>query len=830
MRIFAVLLLFLCFSANAQVTLTGIVKSSENTTLPFATIITEDGQIVISDVDGKFIIEEKNLPKYFTVTYIGFKSKTVQTDIERKFYTVLLKEEPGLLHELVIEKSNAANRIIKEAIRRKPQNNPQHRLSSFRYKSYDKLIVTAHPDSISGKLDSIYLYEKAGRRFLKIDSSSFKFKKLINKQHLYQTEKISEFNYNSRQGLKENVLATRMAGFKQPLYELISLKLQSYSVYEDIDIVESRYAGPLTNGGLSEYNFTILDTVPIDSRQSYMVYFTPKRKKSKNKLEGILYIDFNNYGIAKAIFRVKNVIDVTANYYFKYEQAYDMWFPDRKTLKIIKGSNKQDINILGETIKFDAPGKKDDNREKEPSDYIYAFSESVNFEKEFNIPLEIKRASVAIEIKPEAINRPESYWEQFRTDTLDNRSMKTYMALDSLVAKDRWEERIKLGRRVINGYIPVGPFDIDLKQVIRYNNFEGFRLGLGGITNDKFSEIFRISTYGAYGTKDGRFKYSLGGAVRLGKFSNSWVGGAYTDDLQEIGSTSFAIDKRVFKLYDPRPINVNTFYHYETWQGYVETMVFPKSESRWTLATSRIEPLFDYIFTTNGQSYSKFHLTTASASIQWNPFSEFMQTPKGKIEIEKRFPKFTFQYTQAISGLMNSDFSFGKLDFRAEYEKKYLNRQKTSFLIQTGVAAGDVPLTHLYSTSPNNLDKDGVLARITFAGKNSFETMYFNEFFSSQYISFQAKHAFARYALFGKVKLSPVIVSRAVWGNMEHRERHEGIEYNTLEKGYYESGFELNEIFMGFGLSGFYRYGPYHLPEFDRNISIKLSFILNLGI
>ena len=150
--------------------------------------------------------------------------------------------------------------------------------------------------------------------------------------------------------------------------------------------------------------------------------------------------------------------------------------------------------------------------------------------------------------------------------------------------------------------------------------------------------------------------------------------------------------------------------------------------------------------------------------------------------------------------------------------------------MQTGVAAGDIPLTHLYSTSPNNLDKNGIIARITFAGKNSFETMYFNEFFSSQYISFQAKHAFEKYSLFGRVKFSPVIVSRAVWGNMENRERHSGLEYNTLEKGYYESGFELNEIFMGFGLSAFYRYGPYHLPEFDRNISIKLSFILNLGI
>ena len=96
---------------------------------------------------------------------------------------------------------------------------------------------------------------------------------------------------------------------------------------------------------------------------------------------------------------------------------------------------------------------------------------------------------------------------------------------------------------------------MDLRHLIKYNVHEGIRLGLGGITNDKFSEIFRISGYGAYGTKDGRYKYSIGTAIRVGNFSNSWIGGSYTNDLQEIGSTSFATDKRRWRIYDSRPLN-----------------------------------------------------------------------------------------------------------------------------------------------------------------------------------------------------------------------------------------------------------------------------------
>src|SRR5690606_37254870 len=156
-------------------------------------------------------------------------------------------------------------------------------------------------------------------------------------------------------------------------------------------------------------------------------------------------------------------------------------------------------------------------------------------------------------------------------------------------------------------------------------------------------------------------------------------------------------------------------------------------ESIWQLQYSRIEPKFDYLFFANGVPHRIFHMTTAMVSLQWNPFSDYMQTPVGRLESEKRFPKFTFQFPQALPDVLENDFEFGKLDIRAEYEKKYINGQKSTLLMEAGYAYGDVPLTHLYNTSPNNLTKDRSLQRITLAGKNSFETMYFNEFFSSRY-------------------------------------------------------------------------------------------------
>ena len=63
---------------------------------------------------------------------------------------------------------------------------------------------------------------------------------------------------------------------------------------------------------------------------------------------------------------------------------------------------------------------------------------------------------------------------------------------------------------------------------------------------------------------------------------------------------------------------------------------------------------------------------------------------------------------------------------------------------------------------------------------------------------------------------------------MNNQDRHFGIPFNTLDHLYNESGLELNKIFLGFGVSFSYRYGYYHLPNIDDNISLKFTFNLQL--
>ncbi len=815
-------------STQAQIQINGIVKNNiTKKPLPFATLKFEDNTEAFSDVNGKFSVTCASTNTFFSIHFLGFE--TQKKDISgQPFFTIFLNPKTENLKDVEIENNDKANLIIKKAFQNRKKNNPFEKLNSFQFDSYNKLIVTANPDSIAGKIDSIFNKTENGIVFSKIDSSEYKFKKIIDKQHLFLAEKISQFLY-LKPTFKEVITGAKMDGFKEPFYEYYGFNLQSFSIYDDkYELFETKYISPIGNRYKKEYQYKIIDTVQIQNRKTFVIYF--KNKKLLKGLEGLLYVDAENYAIAKTTLRARSVLDITSEHFYTYYPKENIWFPVKKTLKIVKGKSKQETKILGGRITFEAENNDASYKKNKSSDYVYLLSETDINNITFNDLSKIRKSYISVDVKDQATTRDEDFWKSKRSQEIDERSLATYRILDSIGNKRKIDKKIFIGRKIINGFLPVSFFDFDLRHLLSYNNYEGFRFGIGGNTNEFFSKIFKIEGYTAFGLKDETIKYNLGTSTRIGKFSNTWIGGSYTDDIREIASTNFAIDKRVFKLYDPRPINLSTFYNHKTWRAYIETKIIPKTESIWQITHSEISPLFEYTFQKDGNLYQNFTATTAMVSLQWNPFSSFMQTPNGKQEIEKRFPKFTFQFTKTIPNFIDNYFDFGKIDFRIDFEKKYLNGQKSTILAQAGYAFGDIPLTHLSNTSPNNLTKDNILQRITIAGKNSFETMFFNEFFSSQYAMLQLKHGFKRVQIAKKIRPTMVLVTRMTWGNMQNPEQHHGIEYKTLDKGFFESGIELNQVYKGFGLTGFYRYGANQLSRFEDNLALKLSFILDLGL
>lgn len=825
LRKIAFLLLFTTFFNFGQTKIKGQVIDFDTTIpLAFAKVLHE-GNVTETDWEGKFEIEVKTFEKPIIIKHKGYYDKFAYANKTTSFLLIkavtnVVDKQPELYTD------NKVNKIVKKVIENREKNQPEKALKSFQYENYEYVYVTANPDSISSKIDTIKKRNLLGITKIKIDSSNYKFKKLVTKQHLYQTEKVNLIQHNKK-GTKETILATRMAGFKQPIYEYLGLKLVSYSVYENpFEILENPVQNPISNYGRLLYNYNIIDTVKVEGRKAYRVYFQPKKLRA-NRLRGLLYIDAENFAVAKAFYRIYGIVNIEATYTFDYLPEHQLWFPKKRIFNVRKGTNNEDLKILGGTIKFNASQEQEVGNNA--SDYTYLAIESSVNDIKINETFEIEHPFVRIDVPQTSLAKPEKYWNTFTKDTLDKRKLKTYVSLDSLSVAEKIESRLFLGRKIINGYVPISVVDLDLRSVIKYNNYEGFRLGLGGVTNDKLSEKYKIAAYGAYGFKDEAFKFGITPSYRLNKKTESWISASYKDDLSEIAETNFVTDSKRFKIYDPRPINISTFYNTKSKSIFVESKIIPKADSYFGLQNEKITPLFYYNFVHNNTIFTDYNLTTAKFAIQWNPFSNFMQTPLGLLEYEKRHPKFSFQFTQSIPGAIDNDFVYSKIDFKTYYEIPYLSGQKSTVLIQAGMVFGDAPLTHLYSIAPNNINKDAILKRITFAGKNSFETMYYNEFFSDRFVSLQLKHTFNRINLGYKIDPEISVATRFAIGSINNPKNHIGLPFKSLEKGFIESGIEANKIFKGIGLTAYYRYGPNQLARFDDNISIKVSYHLDLG-
>ena len=722
------------------------------------------------------------------------------------------------------QKSNIADSIIKKTILYKYKNNPKN----FEVKGYNRLIITANPDAIQGRVDSIFRKRKDKKVLKEIDSSDYLFKKIITKQHLYVTEKIS--SYRSKEELvKETIKATRMAGFNEPIFEYFSLELQPFSVYDEkYIVVEKKHQSPIASSANLRYNYHYLGTTTIEQRTVHKIEFQPKAKNKRNKLSGILYIDAEKYSIAKTELYVFGILKIEAVNEFKFNADLNNWFLLKNTLSIKKGDSKSPIRFFGEIITFEGnKSRLNPDKKKYATDFIEINSVTNFYNASFNSTKKIAHRDISIEIDEDAIGRKQDYWYTYFNDSTDLRSKPTYISLDTLAQKRRIENKVKIGRKVIKGYYPFGFFDLDMRYLIRYNNYEGLRTGLGGVTNERMSKIYKVEAYSVYGAGDGTFKGSLSNSFKLHNRSETWLGLSYTDDVKPIASTAFELDKRAFNLYDARPFNISTYYAHETWKAFIETKFIPKTESIWQISQSYNNPKFDYQFKTNDIVYDQFNATIISTCIEWNPFSRFMQTPNKQIEIEKRYPKFTFQFSKTIDILRN-DLNFGKIDLRFNYQKKFNSDHKIMLLVEGGYTFGDTPITHLYNHAANNLNSNKILQRFTLAAKDKFETMYFNEFFSSKHIFTQLEYQFPRVEFARRVKPVFSFVTRYGLGDLEYPTKHIGISYKTLKNGFIESGIEMNQFYKGFGLVFYYRYGPNRLARFEDNIAFNLSFDLGL--
>jgi len=182
-----------------------------------------------------------------------------------------------------------------------------------------------------------------------------------------------------------------------------------------------------------------------------------------------------------------------------------------------------------------------------------------------------------------------------------------------------------------------------------------------------------------------------------------------------------------------------------------------------------------------------------------------------------------FQYTRGFDNVLNGEFVYNRYDLQIteSFYIKYLGM--TTFEFRAGYIDGDLPYCNLYNGN-------GSYRIFTIYAANSFATMRMNEFLSNRYVALYFTHNFG--SLLVKTRFfSPEIVlaTNIAFGDLNNPEQHHNVAYQTMEKGYYESGILFHGLldlkFYKLGAGVFYRYGPYSFDKTGDNFAYKVSIV-----
>lgn len=806
----ATFLIFL-FSCNlwGQVLKGKITDKVTKQPVPFAFIGSEKNHTgTTSDIDGNFILKADSALKLLTVQVIGYKKKQYLPEEYSKKEYLIIELEPSeiKLDEITVTpKENPANEYIRQLIKNKQKLDPDQ-LPFYSCETYSKTYLT-----ISNKNGDEYFY--------KSDTAKYsKEKALLEKQYLFFLESTSEKKYRYKNIRQEKILASRVSGFKSAPFASLASQLQSFSFYDDnIKVLDIKYVNPVSKGTFKRYNFEIKDTVIKGNDTTVLIHFNPKKNSSFKGLKGILYIHKTDMALENVLAEPAEEAEQTNA--IKIQQQYaktgNTWFPQQLVTEILFNS----VNFNND---------KSGNESRIMKFVSKQYISQINLDSNITI----RKRNIEIINDKGYEKKDENYWIQKRRDSLSEKELNTYHVLDSIGKAEKFETKLKLAKVLATGQLPIGPVSFDLRYLLRVNDYEGLRLGGGLLTNDKLSPYFSIGGFGGYGFSDKAWKYGGFLQINFNKDKTIFLKTELARDLQEAANTeflgqntSFVSTQNIRALLASKMDRISYGKITLTAPVYrfIKTSAYLRISERSTMVPYGNPNLFF------SDRINTFISNEAGIQLRIWPFEKFNESFLGLISEGSKAPCFYINYSQSVPGEImgyTNAFDFKKIDIRMDHKINLKVKGYFYYQIQAGKTFGKVPFSFLYSNNGSRSE------RYLISAENTFETMFVNEFTSSEYLLMFKTFNTGKLIRHNKY-LNPELelVHNIGYGKFDNRESVLNTELHDLSKIYTEAGIRIKNLYKSgastFGIGAFYRYGNYETPDFNKNLVIK--FVLGFS-
>jgi len=676
--------------------------------LPFVTLSFDKTNIgTFSDGDGEFRLSNRENRVRVTASLLGYKPYSfivhprVTTTEE-----ILLEPVDKELNEVIVrpgkekysKKNNPAVDLIKKVIANKEKTNKKA-LDYYQYEEYERMFFAFNdfnPQSgLFKKFDFIPEY---------MDSS------IIDKKPILPfsvREKISDVFYRKDpKSDKRIVKGYHIEGIDQE-FETDGLDAILKEVFKDISIFDNsvtmlfnEFVSPLSShSAVNFYRWYLSDTVNIDNDRYVRLDFAPFNSRDIG-FTGNLYISLDSmYAVKRAVLRTPKKMNI--NFVQELIIQHDFYKNDKGEWVPFEERTAIDLTMLDALkLYIDKTKRYEDFVTNVPMDPVFVLAAPEVFEKNYD-------------------RRDKSYWSENRP--LDYRKdYKMDRMMEDINKMAFMKLMLNAGKIITSSYIPTSSDEdknkLDIGTVptfYSYNKTEGNRFRLTLATTKNLHPHLFFYGYGAYGTRDNKFKYYGEATWAINKvkehkdeFPKNNIIVAYKYDMNTLGQRYTQAERDNILMSLQSRSNQKLTYNRQTQIAY-DKEFYNGFSFKLSGQTFEEQPAANLAFEKmddDGNIYTvgRVRTTEAMLSLRYAHNEKFFQQRRKRHSITSKKFIINLSHTVALDNFLGGDYHYNKTSFSVVKNFWVAPYGKIIFTGQAEKIWGETPFPFLISPSANS--------------------------------------------------------------------------------------------------------------------------------
>ena len=605
-------------------------------------------------MDGNFVLPILDNYNKFEITYLGYKpvTVTVQRGRDEIHSTIKMYSDDIMLGEVVVKKTkihykrknNPAVDLMRKVIANKKLSDIKEK-DYYHFDKYEKRVFSRN--DLENTKDTLLaeVCPETGKLIIPI---------LVE-------ETVSEENYRKNpKATKTTVHAKRNDGFQTMLSSGDMITNLVKDIFTDVDIYKDNvrllqhpFISPIsTSEAIGFYHYYIQDTLMVDDERCIDVVFLPNNTQDFG-FAGHLYITDDKLNHVK-----RAVLNVPKHSGVNFVDNL-MVIQDFETLptgeRVVKVDNMiVELSGLYGALKFQG------QRYSEYSNYRF---DPITDPKAFKSP------QMELVVK-EAEFRDSTYWAAVRPVPLSKSEDNLGKAVDNISDNLGGFWKFLLTAVVENSVeLTPKPNKIDfipLNSIVSYNDIDGMRYQGSLQTTGNLSPHLFVRGYGAYGTKDDKWKYK--GEVEYSfnkkkymahEFPRRSITASYMyDDMSPVDKFTGTDKNNVYSSFKTGKVDqmmyvndVKLNYQYET-----------SGNAKWslTLDHSKLTPAGKLVYKRNvdGTELPNIKTSDIKFGFRYAPGETFMNSKQQRLPVNHDAPVFTLEHTMGINGFLGGQYNY----------------------------------------------------------------------------------------------------------------------------------------------------------------------------